>query len=254
LTIKETPPPPQYSDVSVCFGEEVPALTADGTNINWYDDGYLKNLLQSGNTLYSEHDQVGQYNYYVTQTLDACESRTDTARLTIYPLPLFHLGEDTTITFDAEILLTIADDYQSYMWSTGSVLNFITIDGKTIGSGEHAFSLKVVDGNLCTFLDTINITVLLPTSLDNNSIEELIKIYPNPALDHLHVHISNYSEGAYQFELFDLSGKLQLSEQIYVKQNNERLDINISSLHKGVYIAHFSSNNMPQIRKKMVIQ
>ena len=35
LIIKEKPAPPQHTDVSVCFGEEVPALTADGTNINW---------------------------------------------------------------------------------------------------------------------------------------------------------------------------------------------------------------------------
>lgn len=254
LTIKENPAAPQHTDVSVCFGEEVPALTADGKNINWYDDSILKNHLLSGNTLYSEHDQVGQYNYYVTQTLDACESKADTARLTIYPIPLFNLGQDTTITFDAKITLAVKDGFMNYLWNTGSQDHYIFVDGSSKGAGEYTFSLQVEDINYCIYSDTIKISVLLPTSLDNNMIEESIKIYPNPVLDRLHVHISNYPEGAWQFEIFDLSGKLQLSKPIYVKENYKHLDFDLSILHKGVYLIHFSSNNTPQIRKKLVIQ
>ena len=53
----------------------------------------------------------------------------------------------------------------------------MVVDGATLGAGEYAFSLQVEDTNHCINSDTIKITVLLPTSLDNNLTKKLIKVY-----------------------------------------------------------------------------
>jgi len=69
-------PQPNAENVTVFSGQAVPNLMAIGSNIRWYSDYELSNLVYSGNSFPSGHTSVGIYTYYVTQTLSDCESVT----------------------------------------------------------------------------------------------------------------------------------------------------------------------------------
>ena len=50
LTINAIPLAPIANDTAVCEGSIIPNLTASGSNIQWYDDAALTNLVFSGSS------------------------------------------------------------------------------------------------------------------------------------------------------------------------------------------------------------
>ncbi len=88
IQVNITPEPPVAGDdISLCFGEPVPDLTATGENVKWYDDPELTSLVFEGNTFATGITEPGTYTFYLTQSLLDCTSGTDTATLTIFALP-----------------------------------------------------------------------------------------------------------------------------------------------------------------------
>ncbi len=87
LTIKERPLPPSGADVSLCEGEVVPTLVANGENVNWYGDDQLSDLLHSGNEYQTGQVKAGSYSYFITENTGECESIPDTIVLRIKAKP-----------------------------------------------------------------------------------------------------------------------------------------------------------------------
>ena len=101
LNISVTPKPnaPIVQNAAICFGDDVPDLSATGTNIQWYDDAELTNLIYSGSVFSSDATSVGIYTYYATQTIDGCESFSDTVSLVINAIPDAPVGSDLTVCY-----------------------------------------------------------------------------------------------------------------------------------------------------------
>ena len=88
LEILSLPSPPTVSNQTACIGSVIPDLTATGSNISWYSDQSLSNLVGTGNTLVTGHNSVGIYTYYATTTnTNGCESIGVSSTLEIYDLP-----------------------------------------------------------------------------------------------------------------------------------------------------------------------
>ncbi len=66
--------------------------------------------------------------------------------------PVINLGNDTVICSSASIVLSIAGNYSTYLWSTGSTASIDTI------SGAGVYSVTVTGIGGCTASDTISIT------------------------------------------------------------------------------------------------
>jgi gliding motility-associated-like protein len=67
--------------------------------------------------------------YFVDVNIGAC-SNSDTVFVDFKPLPKIDLGNDTTICFDDELILSIADDSVSqYQWQDGSIESEFTVFG-----------------------------------------------------------------------------------------------------------------------------
>jgi parallel beta-helix repeat protein len=85
VVITSPPPvaPPVAGDTSSCFGTPTPDLLATGTNVLWYSDAGLTTLVGTGNTFSTGQTAVGTYTYYVTQSVNGCESPPTIVTLTI---------------------------------------------------------------------------------------------------------------------------------------------------------------------------
>jgi hypothetical protein len=76
----------------------------------------------------------------------------------------------------------------------------------------------------------------LPTIINSISDNPLVKIYPNPVQNKLHIDISG---NAGMFEAYDITGKTVLQKEIL--DNNTTIDV--SGLVNGIYFARVWSNN-----------
>ena len=150
-------PQPSVENVTVFRGQAVPNLVAFGSDIRWYSDYDLSNLVYSGNSFPSGHTAVGIYTYYVTQTLSDCESVTLPVYLTIldYIAPpeveneqvcqgrpgLLHATGDNIRWYSdpqLNLLLYEGNDYSPSVVAPGSYKFYVT---QTIEGIESTYSL-----------------------------------------------------------------------------------------------------------------
>lgn len=117
LTIKEPPLPPQGNDITVCEGEEIPSLNAEGHSLKWYGSESLTDLLYSGSSFSSGKYEPGVYSYYVTQTLMDCESSPLKITLTIKESPEKPIITNQEICFGDDIPYLIAEGHNLKWYS-----------------------------------------------------------------------------------------------------------------------------------------
>ncbi|MBD2701276.1 T9SS type A sorting domain-containing protein [Spirosoma sp. BT702] len=72
VTVKTTPSTPSVQSVSACQGGAAPALSANGQGLLWYTNSL--GGTGSSTTPVVSTSQAGQFSYYVSQSIDGCES------------------------------------------------------------------------------------------------------------------------------------------------------------------------------------
>lgn len=83
------------------------------------------------------------------------------------------------------------------------------------------------------------------------TINENIRIYPNPATDIITVQIGEYTGKEYNILITDVNGKPLISE----KYSGTNIEINTSSYSSGTYIITvYDANNLPVHVEKVIIQ
>jgi len=80
--VTPAPSAPVASDVACCVSN-ILDLTATGTNLNWYYDPGLTTHVGFGSPYATGQTTTGTYTYYVTQTVNGCESPATVVTLTI---------------------------------------------------------------------------------------------------------------------------------------------------------------------------
>ncbi len=139
--------------------------------------------------------------------------------------PQFSLGNDTSISLNESLMLS-APSSSSYLWSNGSMQSQIIIDSANFKIGTHLVSLDIIDFNGCTYSDSIQITITLPTAIESNTITNL-GFAPNPSKGQIDL-LGNISD-ILSIELLDLKGSLVKSILI------PRKTIHLEGIPKGLY-------------------
>ena len=132
FTINYTPVP-IANNVSVAFGSPVPDLTATGNNIQWFDTSM--SLVYSGSPFPTGLTAIGTDTFYVSQTMNSCESTLDTVILTIYPgAPL---ANDETICF-GQTVPDLTATGTNIQWFSDSLLTMLVGTGSPFATGQTA--------------------------------------------------------------------------------------------------------------------
>jgi hypothetical protein len=74
-------------------------------------------------------------------------------------------------------------------------------------------------------------------------------LFPNPGNDQLTIGINGFNRGKYIFTFCDVSGKIILKEEIDVKTNFYKKEINTSILSDGVYFLQISGEELSVVKK-----
>lgn len=142
LTISSLPVVNLGNDTTFCAGSY---LTLNAQNAG---SAYLWS-----NTAISQTINVntpGSYNVTVTNA-NNCKS-SDTIHLTVSPLPVVNLGNDTAFCAGSYLTLNAQNAGAAYLWSTGSAIQTINVTATGI------YGVGVTDINGCKGGDTIQVT------------------------------------------------------------------------------------------------
>jgi Leucine-rich repeat (LRR) protein/C1A family cysteine protease len=126
---------PFAEDIAVLYCNVIPDLYAAGTNIQWYSDEELSNLVHSGNFFPTGHTDTGDYTYFVTQTSAVCgESEATEVTLSILiPRPR---GQDTVIAVGEPAVLSVTGVSNNvYSWYADPSLDTLLGQGVTYNTG-----------------------------------------------------------------------------------------------------------------------
>jgi len=161
ITAPGTPPIPLASaDASYCAGESISDLSAIGLNIEWFSDIGLANSIDTGSIL-AISPAIGTTVYYVTQTVNGCQSLASTLTIIVNPTPSITVSNDTTIELGQSTLL-IASGAESYIWSPSVGLS-ITSGPSVIATPNSTttYLVSANDSNGCAASASVTVAILL---------------------------------------------------------------------------------------------
>lgn len=151
----------------------------------------------------------------------------DTIFVSVQPKFDIDLGEDITLHLLDTALISLADTFDTFIWSPGNITNEIIIAANKLGAGTHNIWVDV-DHGVCNSSDTI---VLNVKQLGSPS----YILYPNPTRN----AIKLFSEKPiHQLEIFEMSGKL-IKDYKVENNENEPIVIDVSNIESGNYIMNF---------------
>ncbi len=129
ITINPSTAKPIATDTSICYTANAatnPKLLATGKNDQWYmtaDKSF--GAIQSGSSYKPVNINPGTYSYYVTQTLNGCESPVDTSIFIIKPLPSAAYTNNESVCNGAFVPLLFADTIKIRWYSDYLAKNFL---------------------------------------------------------------------------------------------------------------------------------
>lgn len=194
----------------------------------------------------------GTYRVTVTGT-NGCQATSNPISVsangcTPPPIPVITVSGSNVITTGQTVTLTATPGY-SYLWSNGDHTQSITV------SAGGSYTVRAYRGGSCfsTSLPA-NITVMsLRESLEAaNNASAPLSVYPNPANDVLNF-VFNQNEGKnISLKILDITGREVQALEVNAIAGENRIQMNISSLPKGIYMACLFNNNDKQVVKVLV--
>lgn len=195
--------------------------------------GYQSYLWSTGST--EPSIIVTDSGQFVLQVVDQYNNQyIDTVFVSVNPLPVVDLGNDTTLLVGESILLTPGYGYVQYLWNIDdwTLPYYIFTNDSTITADSIQISVMVTDDNGCLNSDTILIrlgSIMGVPETQNNVFS--FHIFPNPTSSMISVCSSLGDDETIQTEIYSIQGAMLLNETI---KNNSK--INVSSLTGGMYL------------------
>ena len=175
-------------------------------------------------------------NYYATYITDSCSSNTNTISVSL--LNNNPIAEFTYSSNGLTVNFTDQSQYPgNYYWDFGDGTNSSIQNPIHTYSSNGTYTVELIVDNSCgidTFIQIINVTSV---GVFNTSTNKDISVYPNPS--HSVITIESTGISINNLEMFDIYGR-KVKE---LKVNNNKFNVNISELSKGIYFVKLKTDN-----------
>jgi hypothetical protein len=185
---------------------------------------------------------------YTVTGLDASNCLlSNTVSVGVWQLPVISVAQShTKICINESATLTVSGT-QSYLWSTGAMVDNIVVSSPT--AAANVYTVTGTDSNSCTATKTATLVIdncVGLQSINKNAIQ--ISVYPNPN-NGVFVIDMNF-EGNKTIEVYNISGQLILSKYI----NTLNQEINLIDYAKGIYYVKVSNGAGIEKRLKVSVE
>ncbi|MCK4676704.1 MAG: C10 family peptidase [Bacteroidales bacterium] len=244
---------------TVCAGESVSFLDNSIGSINswmWHFPGGTPSVSTSQNPTVSYH-MPGTYDVSLRVSDGmSSDSITKTDFITVKTLPSINLGADTTICDNHSIMLTAMGVFAYYEWfdgTSGLFASSVVVDSSGIGIGTKICWVEVTSLNLCKNRDTINVTFVDCSGIEDNKQNHGVTIYPNPNNGFLYLS-TQCNITIESLMLIDIFGK-QIMKRKMIDTNPDTSPtlLNLSQFPPGIYFLKMQTDH-ELIVKKIVIR
>jgi gliding motility-associated-like protein len=185
ITISQAPTLQLNNDTSFCNGQSITISANIPGTYSW----------NTGDT--AAAIQINTGGIYILQVTNATCVSYDTVLVTVLPLPVVNLGNDTLLCPNQTLVLSAANSNASYNWNTGS-------SSATISINEAGSYSVIVNQAGCIATDSIRVTYTTAPQLGNDL--SLCLIENNLVLD-----AGNIS-GSYNWSTGDTTSSITISE------------------------------------------
>lgn len=213
LKVKNKPEIDLGKDTTACIGDTISFQVPKYKQTLWSNNSAETSINVT---------ETGKYRVWVTG-FNNCVA-TDSVYAQFNAVPGVNLGNDTCLGFSDTLVLAVAGNYSSYLWSNGSKNVNMPVIAARAKPGPNIFWLKVTDGFGCSNTDTILVSINPFVKID---------VYPVPFKNELNIRFDKRIGGKTIFEILDLNGKL-----IYKSESNGTIDfqkLEVLDPKKGLY-------------------
>lgn len=148
------------NDTSICVNDLLTLDAGAGFSTYLWDNGVTTQTRVVNSSMAASN----AYSVIVTDA-NGCNGY-DTVNVDVNAPMMPNLGNDTTICYDATLVLDAGAGFNSYLWDDASTLQTRDVVGATVGSAVHTMYVATTDANMCTGMDTIIVTVDAEITVD----------------------------------------------------------------------------------------
>jgi|GEM_PF-2758615 len=215
------------NDTAICQGSSI-ILTAPYAASSSY-------LWNTGDT--SRNILVDSAGIYFVTISNALGEASDTMYLTVNPLPVVNLGDDTTAVNVDSLVLDAGNSGSAYLWSTGETTQSITV------TTDGNYSVTVTNNAGCQAGDTIQV-FFYPVNIRDVDLQQQWSVYPNPAQENIIIEAKGNVLKT-EAVIMDIHGRTVLKTIITGNVNT----IPLSGLKSGLYILKMGDGAVFKIEK-----
>lgn len=245
------------ADATICAGYTFTCSgnAANYTSLLWttsgtgtYDDNTILNPVYTPGI---EDINAGS----VILTLTAYDGQggdlSDDMTLTIAPVPVVDLGNDTSICCYNTITLDAGNPGATYIWSTGETTQMITVDSTGVGIGSETFSVIVTNSNNCQGSDSITVTFDECTYIPEKQNNYNITLSPNPSNGTFYITIRRL-KGNFKMYVLNSFGQVVYNESVNCTSEKYIKKLNLSELTKGLYYLKLINNDIIHVERFII--
>jgi gliding motility-associated-like protein len=245
VTINPTPTAPIVAPIAYCENEASVALTASGANLLWYSAATSTTGSSSAPT--PSTATAGATNYYVSQTVNGCESPRSLIVVTVHPNPLpapqdgvVCIDENHNVTNTVTLDSGLTGNY-TYEWFTVSG----TVNTPIVGANQSTYVANAADVYGVRVTNSV-------TGCQSGVVTATVGISPFPTYigvnateyfeDDQRITVEVLPQGNYQYQLDN--GAIQ-SENIFVDVPPGTYQVHIKS-ECGDYVREVTLMDFPR--------
>jgi Secretion system C-terminal sorting domain/Ig-like domain CHU_C associated len=228
VTVNAIPATPETTPLTLCNSGTVSDLTTTtGTGLQWY-------MAATGGTALEGTADVANGIYYVSQTVNGCESVRTAVAVTITGVA-DPVGDDTQDFEAGETLADLEVDGENIVWYAEETLETVLPSTTVLEDEAIYYAVATATEGDCTSEEALAITVNEVLGTDGFDMSGL-NFYPNPVNEMLNL---SYGDAITSVVVYNLLGQPVLTKE----PNTTAVQLDMTSLAAGTYILKVASGD-----------
>lgn len=228
FTVNSNPVVTISGDTLLCLRESTTLFAGGANTYTWSDN-------TNGSTLTAIPLATTAFTVNGTDVATGCTG-TKTITISVFQYPTLTISGDSVLC-EGETATFTAGGANSYTWSEGTFNQLLLVSPLA----NTTYTLEGTSTEGCTTMKTISVVVSPCTDIVENSVDGLLRIYPNPTNGKVLVDVPRHL----QLTIFDNMGRV-----IFEKNLSEGThSIDLKNYPNGVYILKASYQNQIRIFK-----